>query len=225
MIIGALRTNPAALDEIGNGVLRQQDFSQVRDRQREWWDSHKDDVSELNRLRQAAGDRGDRNDRTGDPNPQPLPRERPVDPSQQPITLAQAIEHEARTVDLNALQNTIMSKHHHEFNEPLDMQALVAKARQETRPLLDVYNDSVSERRQAAAKTKFDAEIKAAEERGRLSGRQEVMSQKGDLPFPVGSSAPTTLSGLRKLGDGEANPYTLDSAVATLVEEMNRGAR
>lgn len=214
-----LAGNEAALTEIGNGTLRQEDFSSVRDRQTTWWNQNKARLEEADRIRSMGGLRTD-----GDPNPQPAAPVPPADPNKQPITVEAARDLERQSIGLSATLATLVARHSHEFGEPLDCATLVNEAITKGQNINEYYASTVSARREKKQTETRAAEIAAAEERGKAAGRQEIMSRTPDLPYPVGSSAPTTLAGLRKNPD-RPNEYSTDAAVSTLMEEINRGAR
>jgi len=213
----AILGSPEALAEVGEGTLRRDDYSRVRDAQTKWWTENQEKLSEYDRLKAAAGD-------GNDPNLQRQPII--TDPLKAPITRedfnreGRALELES--VRLNAQIATITARHHVEFGEALDMSALVDKSLETGVPLPQLYNDTVAERRATKQKEVFDKQIADAEARGEQRAAQRIMSQKGEgIPYPVGSSAPTTLSGL-KLPEDRRNTIGVDAAVATLVEEMNK---
>lgn len=202
------------LEEVGRGVLRHEDYSKVRDEQRAWYDTNKVKVSEFDRLK-AAG-----LIREGEPEPRRV--EEIVDPMKRPVTLEEARSLESESLRLNAIISGLAVNHLHEFKEPLNVTPIVDAAIKAGRPIQAVYDETVAERRKVAADAALAANITAAEERGRLAGRAEVIKAGGDIPYPVGSSAPTTLSGLRPADDAAKAQHTVDAAVATLVGEMNK---
>lgn len=210
---------PAVVEEAGNGALRQEDFSATRDRQATWYGQTKAKLDDYDRLKAAADDQA----RLADPNGnrQQEQQQQRQDPNAAPITLGQALALEQQSVGLTATLATLTGRHAHEFHEPLDCETLVSSAIKAGMNVKEFYAQSVQERRDTIAKTANEAALAAAREEGRLAGRTEVMTQRSDIPYPVGSSAPSTLSGLRKDANAPAE-FSLDAAIHTLVEETNR---
>jgi hypothetical protein len=121
-------------------------------------------------------------------------------------------------LSITTLAATLAVQHLNEFKEPLDMVDLTRKAIAANKPLDTFYTESVAQRRTERNTAEREAENKRIREEGRAEGLAEGLKRipGGALPYPVGSSAPTTLAGLKKTEAGAANPdYSLDAAVAT----------
>lgn len=230
--IASLTGNPAVVEELGNGALRQADYSRVRTRQTAWFNERQAELDEVQRLKDMGmwgngngNSHGNGNDHGGDPTFRAQPvAQPPLDPNKAPITRADALAYEDQMIQFNSALTGIGLHHLHEFGEPLDTAALTQGALKAGTNIRDFYNASVAERRAAKQTEARTAEIAAAEARGEQRARENLLKQSPDLPYPVGSSAPTTLMGLRKSPDGNRpNDYSLDAAIATLVEETNKG--
>ena len=216
-----LTGTPEVLEELGQGVLRHEDYSKVRDLQTKWWDTNSQKVTEYDRLK-ASGSL-----REGDPQPTEAERAAAAaaaDPNKRPVTLEEGRALERDSLRLNAIISGIATSHFHEFSEPLNTLEIVDKALAAGRPIQEFYDESVKERRQKRDTENRAKELKDAEERGKQAGREEAMrSMDGKtMPYPVGSSAPTTLAGLRPPDDAAKAQHTVDAAVATLIGEMNK---
>ena len=126
---------------------------------------------------------------------------------------------------LSTILPTLVAQHGVEFGEVLDAEKLAREALSANQDIKQFYAASVAERRAAKAKEKYEADIKAAEERGRLTGLTEAGKSMG--PYPSARQSATTLSGLR-IPEAEkaarANQYSLDAAVATAMDVMQKQA-
>jgi hypothetical protein len=126
---------------------------------------------------------------------------------------------------LSTILPTLVAQHGVEFGEVLDAEKLAKEALAANLDIRAYYSQSVAERRAAKAKEQHDADIKAAEERGRLTGLAEA--GKSMMPYPSSRQSATTLSGLR-VPEAEkaaaANQYSLDAAVQTAMEVMHKQA-
>lgn len=116
---------------------------------------------------------------------------------------------------------TIIAQHGVEFGEVLDGEKLVKDAIAAGTDIKTFYNGSVAEKRKAKADAKYASDIAAATEKGRLDGLKEAGTHAGN-PYPSSRQVPTTLAGLRKPAEGTASPFTLDAAVVTAVDVMNK---
>lgn len=136
-----------------------------------------------------------------------------------------------RTADTLAAQGlflatkipTIIAQHGVEFGEVLDGEKLTQDAMAAKQDVVTFYNAWVAERRKTKAAEVRAKEIADAEERGRVAGLKQA--GKDAMPYPTTrAAAPTTLSGLRPLPEGQKNEHTLDAAINTAVDVMNRQA-
>ncbi len=202
-------------------------IAEVNERAREqadWWEKNK----------HLAGNGGGQ--------PQPQPNNQPgqpgnignLQPSFDPRAMFTEIDKRINTVAdtlagqglaLSTMLPTLVAQHGVEFGEVLDAEKLARDAIAANTDIKQFYNQSVAERRAVKAKEKYDADIKAAEERGRLAGMTEA--GRPVSPYPSARQSPTTLSGLR-IPEADkaarANQYSLDAAVATAMEVMNKQA-
>lgn len=193
------------------------------DQQKSWWEQNKPKVDEYDRLK-AEGKLG---------TPQV------TQPTNQ---ITDAVTRDLLTKETETLKNDILDQglalatltsaivasHVTEFpGERLDMQKLIADAIAAKKPLDVFYNEQVAPKRaerETAARAK---EIAEAEARGAQKAKDEFMTRNAQLPYPVGQTQPTTLSGLRKPegdGGGAKNDYSLEAAVATANEVLQRQA-
>lgn len=126
---------------------------------------------------------------------------------------------------LSTILPTLVAQHGVEFGEVLDAEKLAKDAIAANTDIKQFYNTSMAERRETKRKEKYDADMKAAEERGRLAGLTEA--GKSMMPYPSARQSATTLSGLRVPDADKAaakQQYSLDAAVATAVEVMQKQA-
>jgi hypothetical protein len=123
---------------------------------------------------------------------------------------------------LSTILPTLVAQHGVEFGEVLDAEKLAKDAITANLDIKQFYNQSVAERRATKAKEKYDADVKAAEERGRIAGLTEA--GRTNLPYPTSRQSVTTLSGLRKPAADAApsDQYSLDAAVKTATEVMQK---
>lgn len=227
VVRGHIEGNEAALVEIGDGTLRQDDYTRARQAQVEWWNKAKPKLDAVDRAIDAGQFALDAN---GNIVPAgavvPAVPAAPPDPRKAPVTREEFItggaELERNAIFLNARISRIAATHYAEFGEPLaNIEDLVAESLEKHVPLQTLYDESVKPRREKTAADKLAADLKAAEERGAARAREELMKQAGQqMPFPVGSSSPSTLDGLKKGAD--LGDQSHEAAVATLIAETNR---
>jgi hypothetical protein len=186
--------------------------------QADWWERHK----------HLGGGNGDGTNRP-DPS-QPNNQPQPFNPTQLLTEIDKRIGTVADTLAgqglaLSTILPTLVAQHGVEFGEVLDAEKLAKDAIAANMDIKEFYKQSVGERRATKAKEKYDADIKAAEERGRLSGLTEA--GKSMSPYPSTRQSATTLSGLR-IPEAEkaarADQYSLDAAVTTAMEVMQKQA-
>lgn len=171
--------------------------------QLEWWNTHKDAVTERDQLRTQLATR-----------------------STEPVSGLNESEIQKR---IDAMRDETMGTglglltagmnigigHLKEFGEQIDMGKLTQDAINAGKKLVDHYNELVAPRRQERAATELATKLADAEARGKAAGVQETLNRVGQgMPFPTGSHPePTTLSGLRPVDQRPAT--SLDAAVAT----------
>lgn len=195
----------AAQDEMTTLEQARTRVEEVAGKQREWWEGNKDAVAERDRLRTELAAKG-------------------AAPVNGAITKEDLDQRDARVradtletgLGLVTAMTNIAMGHLHEFNEVLDTHKLTQEAIKANKALDVYYAETVATRRAERNTAQRATEIAAAREEGKKEGVTETLARGGrDLPFPVGSTAPTTLSGLRKPADGQASQYGLEAAVAT----------
>jgi ribosome modulation factor len=201
--------------QLTEGITR---VNQRATEQATWWEQHK---------HLATG-----------PQPQPQPQPQPIAAGQpvpfDPAPLMVEIDKRiGQTADLLAGQGltlasllpTLVAQHSVEFGEVLDAEKLVKDALAANTDVRSFYSQSVAGRRETKAKEKYDADMKAAEERGRRAGLTEA--GKSMSPYPSSQQSANTLSGLRVPADdagkaAQKTQYSLDAAVATAMDVMQR---
>lgn len=119
---------------------------------------------------------------------------------------------EASVVPLVSVLSTITLKHFKDFDEVLDVNALIEHCNKTQTPIdKGGYESFAKEKIEAKALKAREAEIAAAEKRGEEKGRQAAAA----TPYPMATSEPTTLSGLDKSKQAEYG-------VAAAVNEFNK---
>ncbi len=124
---------------------------------------------------------------------------------------------------LSTMLPTLVAQHGVEFGEVLDAEKLAKDAIAANMDIKQFYSQSMSERRATKSKEKYDTDMKAAEERGRLAGLTEA--GRSMMPYPSARQSATTLSGLRVPEADKAaakQQYSLDAAVATAMDVMQK---
>lgn len=204
----------AAQDEVRSLEEANARVQQVATAQTEWWNRNKDTVAERDRLKaelEAARNPNNNN--------------HPAGLSETDVTkritdaVAAAKDEMLQTgLGLTTVIPTLSVRHYQEFGEVLDSAELAKAAIASGRTIQAEYDHSVAERRQTRANEKLAADLAKAREEGKQEGIREQMARAGsNMPYPVGQTAPTTLSGLKKPAEG-ANPFSLEAAVATANE-------
>jgi hypothetical protein len=193
-----------------------------------WWERHKHLATGQPTPNSNGGGQPNPNG-GGQPNPAPQPNPQPAfDPN---ALLTEVDRRIGQSADLLAGQGlalstilpTLVAQHGVEFGEVLDAEKLAKDAIAANTDIRSFYNQSVAERRATKAKEKYEADIRAAEERGRVAGLTEAT--RSHLPYPTTRQEATTLSGLRvPEADKQkaAQQFSLDAAVATAMEVMNK---
>jgi hypothetical protein len=167
-------TSPELAQLIGEGVLRQQDYSSYMDRlkqvetqQTQWWQENQT-LAEAGRKATAAG----------------------FDPAKPVVTTPALPEDVVRRGDVERTEAahaefsltlaTLSSRHLHEFGEPVDFLELARDPRVKQIGLLGVYEATVAPKREAKVKAQLDAEVNTRVE----EAVRERMKQVGDPRFP-----------------------------------------
>ncbi|HET9258278.1 MAG TPA: hypothetical protein VFO16_24195 [Pseudonocardiaceae bacterium] len=195
----------------------------VANEQSSWWQKHQNDVTELHELKQRLAANANAN---GNGNGNGNPIQQAVD-----LETVRRLMQEQRAADFESVLGLVTTipdiplAHFIEFGEKLNSRELAAGAMKAGKPVEDYYREMVAERRQKKADEVKAAELAKAREEGVAAGRKEILERTGQgMPYPVGMTAPTTLAGLKKPGEGQVNPYSLEAAVATANEVMARGS-
>ncbi len=172
---------PDLAEVVGAGVLRQEDYSRVRDAQTKWWE----DTRPLVELGQKAKEAG------FDPSKSVPPPTTPADAVRQE-DLEQA---SGQALTLIGITSTLAAKHLFEFGEPLDVDAMLRNPKANEIGLKAFYNESVAtkreEKRKAAEEKRVNelAEAKFAELRKTLHN-PNFPSGLGDDTSPLAALAP-----------------------------------
>lgn len=195
-----------SLEEARANVIRTAEAQTV------WWGQHKGTVEELKKLKEAGGNQ-----------------------------ITDAVDKDTLGKGLQGLEDKVMSTglalmttmtqlgldHMSEFpGEKLDVTKLANEAMKAGKPLVEYYNEQVAPKRTARQEAEIAKKVADATEAGRKLGVEETLKKVPGqgMPYPVGTSSPTTLAGLKKPAEGQSDPYSLDAAVATANAEMVKGA-
>jgi len=198
-------------NELGERSLRQVEFSRLADETRmaretaEKWKSNLDgwyagkqqDLEELDRLRTklaeapaaSAVDDLDVDD-FGDRRPPAVDTSKFV--SREDMA-QQMLQIQKDGLALMSLTPTLSVKHLREFDEVLEIQKVVEHAQAKGMRLESAYDDMVSGRREEVRLASVESQIAKARE----EGRQEAIRNSQSMPYPVSSTEPTTLDGLK----------------------------
>lgn len=185
--------------------------TQVATEQTAWWEANKDAVRERDQLRQKVA---------------ATPATSGVDQTELDKRLAATRDEVLGTgLGLVTAMTNLGLQHMKEFGEVLDTTKLAKDAIAAGKDLASFYTESVAPRRQEIAAAAREKELADARADERAKTTQELLSKAGQaIPYPVGNSAPTTLAGLRKPAEGQANPFGLEAAVATATQVAARQA-
>lgn len=207
-----------ALTTVGDGVLARSDYSRLMDEVREkeaaitedytklngWYETNKSRLGQVETLEaeiaRLSGGKPPVPDLTKPAVPSGLSRE----------DLDKVLEDRDRNyAGVLAYTTSLATKHLRDFNEVLDVQAVIDNATK-TRSSLDAsYKTLFAEKLTAKAKAEEDARInKQVEER-----LAERLKGQGDQPFPLRNQSPSVLDILQTKDDAPAN-HNLDTAVA-----------
>jgi hypothetical protein len=96
-------------------------------------------------------------------------------------------------VSLIALTPQLSMRHYIEFKEPLNLFEVVKHARESGLRLDLAYEDYIKPRMEERRQKELDERIKAAREEGALEERKRQFTQ----PYPISTSEPSTLDGLK----------------------------
>lgn len=172
--------------------------------QKNWWDTNKDAVAERDQLRTQVAAR---------------PTEQATGLSESEIQKRiDAMRDETMGTGLGLMTTgmNIGVGHLKEFGETIDMGKLTRDAINAGKTLEAHYNEQVAPRRAERATADLNTRLAAERAAGRQEGVTETLNKVGQgMPFPVGSTEPTTLSGLRTPTDQGRPGTTLNDAIAT----------
>lgn len=222
-VLDALSTSPEALELLGSGVLRQSDYSRqmddlrtqkatVEDVQRaqaEWWKT----AEPIAQLGEAAAKAGWK---PGTPLPGGTP---PVDPPADMVRKADLDERERNFVRYNAFTNKLAFTHLQRFNDPLDLEALIADATK-ANVTLDVayqskYGAKIAE--QDAAKVTADIDRRVQEG---VAAKLKEAGAGAHPSFPGKPPLGSPLDALEPVGAGPGD----DALLAAYNEALSAGA-
>lgn len=100
---------------------------------------------------------------------------------------------ESQGLVLMSLIPTLAMKHYHEFKEVLDVNTVIEHAREKNLPLNLAYEDFVKPRVEERQKKQHDEALSRAREEGAIEERRRQQA----TPYPVSTTEPTTLDGLK----------------------------
>lgn len=213
-LLAALSSGDRALAVIGDGVLKQEEFSRLADEARKaadgaalwhtkldtWWKERQDELAQgrealttLDRMRNATPGRGgvdaDGFDADGNPTRQPIAS--PVSPAldqKQIETLVQrgVAAAGSQFMQLNQFISALTAAHHKEFGELLDGAELTAFCQKHGLDYRQGYDAFVRDRRADRTENKRKEEIAAAERRG----REKALSELHGAPPPYSGLGP-----------------------------------
>lgn len=208
-----------ALTTVGDGVLARSDYSRLMDEVREKEAAITEDYTKLNgwyetnksRLGQVETLEAEIARLQGKPPVTTPPPTQSTTPSGLSMDdLNKVLEDRDRNyAGVLAYTTSLATKHLRDFNEVLDVQAVIDNATK-TRTSLDAsYKTLYAEKLTTKARAEEDARInKQVEER-----LAERLKGQGDQPFPLRNQSPSVLDILHAKDDSTAN-HNLDSAVA-----------
>lgn len=199
-----------ALAALGQGVLRQDEFSRAKDdlaRQRteleqqiaantDWYNENKPKVDRALEILAAGGDPD------LDPSLDPEPRKptMPAKPAAQPGLTEDALRQTIASSEKGAIQffamlDHLKARHFKAFGELLDTKDLLDNPELTQVGLPALYEKTYGERYQAKAQAEIDAKIAEAEARGKAAGIAEIQAKLGAQgPFPTPHAVAGTLS-------------------------------
>lgn len=190
------------LDIVGDGVLRQSEFSRRMDELSnklkeadgkysanvEWYEANKDALETALAAQEklAALEAGGGNGNGGGTSPDLSGYVKQDD-------IAKLIAaRETQALGLMSVMNNITAKHSHEFKEPLDTLPVIKLAQEQGLDYVTAYDRMVAPRREERVKKEQEDALKAAKE----EGRQAAIREFNSVPYPVGNEEPSTLAGL-----------------------------
>lgn len=210
------------LNDLGDGVLRHQEFSRLADGLREsetqvagykkqlddWYAQKQRDLEELDRLRKHrtrpnGRGRGDDDDSLPDLEDDDDMKSGKVDLTG--YVKAEDVDKMIASLQQDGLalmstMTTLATKHLQQFNEVLDTEALLKHAAEKRLRLDLAYEDYIKPRVEERQKKDIEDRITKAREEAVTEERRRVSA----TPYPVSSTEPTTLDGLKleKRGEG-----------------------
>ena len=219
--------NDKVLGLIGDGVLRQSEFSRGMDELTtrnteveaqlaksdtifkdnvQWRADNEQGVAVLKaeneRLKKAlaVGDGVGDPDPEGDPSPPGFDSSRFVSKEDFDKAVNDRIAGVERDgVKLMSVMTRLTTQHLKEFDEVLDTDALIAHANEKKLHIDTAYDDFIKDRVEEKRQKEFDEKIEAAKKEARV----EAFKEANAVPYLVDSSEPSTLDGLKKSGKEE----------------------
>ena len=117
-------------------------------------------------------------------------------------------ERDAGYAQVLALSTTLTAKHLRDFNEVLDMNAVIAHAQTKKLALLDAYKDKYAEQ----IKAKSDSEEKTRIDKLVNEQLAEERKKHVEGPYPLRNASPSVLDVIEQKGD--PSKYSVDTAMA-----------
>ena len=197
----------AAIEEMEKGTLRQSDYSKLANEadaakakfnalyasNTEWFAEKEAALAEVDTLRAKMIEAEKRGTTPAD-LPADLIRKTDLDKI--------LSETERGAVGFIAEANGLTMKHFKEFNEILDINALLADKRVQQIGLKGVYQDQFKEQIAAKAKAAADAQAEAFRKEGYDRARTELVNSKS--PYPVMGNEPSALDAIEATRSGAA---------------------
>lgn len=169
-----LEAAPEFVTAIGAGVLRQQEYSRIRDQQTEWWNANRE-LAELGQKAKAAG---------FDPSKPATP---PAPPSDV-VRREELEQRDSQSIALGAYLSGLAVAHFNEFKEVLDVQGIIANPEAAKVGIPKFYETMVAGRRAEAQKAAIDADVARRVEEG-VAAR---MKSAGHPSYPTGTVEDTS---------------------------------
>lgn len=234
VIAEAMLTSDEVLELVGDGVLKQEEFSRLANETTEakksyenlynqnlsWREQNIVDLTkgkaaadELERIKKQKRGNGEPDDdeetrRATPPDLTGFVKAEDLDS----LIQKKLLQTEESGLEVIKTLTRLSSRHMKEFDEALDPDEVITVAREKRLALPQAYDLFVSDRREKRSKEKYDKEIKEAEARGEERARTAAQA----TPWPLaGEPGLTTLSGLNK---DKKKEFGVDSAVRHMME-------
>lgn len=218
-VVETLEANEEVLTFLGEGVLRQSDYSRAMDAAREekekasklyedninWRAEQKAAADQLIRdnatlsanLKKALAAKAtldlddDDDDGTGSRNHR-TPGVEYLSKEDFDKALAERVAQvETQGLSVMSALTKLSTKHIHEFGEPLDTDELLAHATKNKMRLDEAYRDLTRDQAEEKAQKAIDAKIEAAREEGRQKAIEEARRNGSAPPYPIGNTEPS----------------------------------